>query len=180
MAHALGQLALAPHALGLAHLLGVLADEVEKLHHRVLANSSGWVLLDDLAQLLHAELHVVEVGNHLAQLLGDVHQHVLEMAEGVAGEIRILWRHGLVGLGVGYEHHHPPHRAVGLSVVELSAVGGYKAQHLAVDVCHVGSLQFLAYVACHGGDVVHQHVHVGEDGGVYALKHIVGRVGLLG
>ena len=35
-------------------------------------------------------------------------------------------------------------------------------------------------MTCHGTDIIHQHIHVGEDVGVHTLKNIIRSLGLCG
>ena len=76
----------------------------------------------------------------------------------------------MLGDGVVDENHEAP----GFSLdgrVELVRVGLERdeGEHLAVDVGLSACLQLLTDVSGDGMDVVHDHLHVGEDVGVDAL-----------
>ncbi len=122
-------------------------------------------------QLAGAQLHIVEVGDGLAQSVGDVGEHRLKIAERLAGEVGIFGVHRLEGVGILYENGDAPvFLAVGpVALAGLSA--GEKGEHLAVDV------RIARYLAADVGggavDVVLQQIHVLEDGIVDALQYIV-------
>ena len=82
MAHVLLELALAEEALAKTHLVHVLLDFVDEVLDACC--TSGTVFLDGLAQLVAAQLHVVEVGDGLAQTVGDVGYLRLKLAECLA------------------------------------------------------------------------------------------------
>ena len=112
MAHSLGQCAFTPHALCLAHLVRPCLYLPEHGLYPGLGNPTSGVCLDHLAQLPEAEFHVVEVLDGLAQLYGYVSQHGLEVSESLACRPAAVRIHGLLGDGVGDEHHHAPVLAI--------------------------------------------------------------------
>ena len=59
-------------------------------------------------------------------------------------------------------------------VVVLAVVGGHKTEHAAVDVGHAFGFVLLADMAGDGDDIAHEHLYVGEDGGVDVLEDVVG------
>ena len=115
----------------------------------------------------------MEVGNGLAQPVGNVGEHRLEMAEGLAREIGVFGIDEFVGIGVLDEDGDAP---VGLAVGPVALAGlaaGEEGQDLAVDVGIAG--QLAADVRRGAVDVVLQEVDVPEDGVVDALEDVVVR-----
>ena len=175
MADTLGEFALAVEAFSLAHFFGACLEFVNEPLH--LGQTTSLVFGHGLAELLEAELHVVEVLDGFAQLCGDVGEHCLEVAEGFAYDVGAFGCHCGLANGIGDEPHHAP-VLFAIEVVVLAVLGGYEAEHFALKICHAIGLVFGADVVGHGHDVVHQHIHVGEDGVVHVLEHIVGGVAL--
>ena len=178
MADALGQTALAIESFGLAHLVGIALQFLDDVAH--LVKAARGIVGDGLAQLSHAQFHVVEVGDGLAQLLGHIHQHFLEVAECLAAVIGALGGDGLAGHGVRDVHHHAPVALGPVSVIGLTIAGLDELQHFTVDVIGAAGFQLAADVGRHYLDVVLQQVHVLENGVVNALQHIVGRAITIG
>ena len=173
MAHAFLQLALGEQSFAQTHLVHVRLNLFYELLHAL--GASHWVFGVHLAQLVASEAHVVEVGDCLAQLVGDVGQSSLEVAKRLACVVRRFGCHGVHRHGVADEYRHAP-VALAVEVVGLSVGGGHEAQHAAVDVVGSFCLQLLAYVVGHGLHVVLQQVNIGEDVVVDALQDVVGAV----
>ena len=108
MAYTLGQYTLTPHTLGLAHIFGTGIYLTEHLLHLRLADTSHRICLHHFAQLLQAELHVVEVLDGLAQLNRDVCQHGLKVTESLSCSATAFGVHRLLGNSIGYENHNTP------------------------------------------------------------------------
>ena len=174
MADAARQLTLAEQTLALAHALGVALEEVEDVLHA--CHAAHGVFRYNLAQLLHAELHVVEVRNGVAQRLGYVNEHFLEVAKGHTGQVAVLGIDGLKGLSTGNEHHHTPVAVVGVVEIALAVASLHERKHLTIDVFLAASLEFLADVSGYHVDVMLQQVYIGKNGIVDALQHVVGRI----
>ena len=85
MADALGEHALAAHALCLAHIVSAGFEFGNELLHFHLLHASCGVGCHHLAELLEAELHIVEVLDGLSELYGNICEHGLEASEGFAG-----------------------------------------------------------------------------------------------
>ena len=169
----LSNISLAPHALGLAHLVGTPLYLRQHLLHALFANTLGRVALHDIAELLKAELHVVEVLDGLAQLHRDVGQHRLESSESLTSRAAALGVDGLLRHGIVDEDHQAPIRAVD-DRIELAVVTGRnEAQYTAVYVGHALLRELPADVGRDSLDVAHHHVHVGEDIVVHALQDVV-------
>ena len=173
MAHAFGQFALTIQALALAHLLRTVLYLVQIIAHFL--HTAYGIRSHGIAELLQAELHIVEIGNRLAQRIGDVRKHRLEIAESHTGIVRILGIHRLIGLGIGNEHHDAP---IVLAVVPvgLSRIGRNEREHFAFDVVHALLCQLLADMAGDGLDIGLQHLYILENGMIDALQHVVGSI----
>ncbi len=128
-----------------------------------------------IAKLPRPQFHIVEVGNRLAQLVGQVGKHRLETAEGYAGISGIFGRDGLVGQCIADKYRDTPPlrsiRPVALARFTLRE----EVEDLAVDILLAGRFQFGADVPRHAVDVVLQQVHILENALVDALEHIVVR-----
>ena len=166
--------------LSLAHLLGMSFDKLQQFLHFRFLHTSGRIFLHYLAELAQTQLQVMEVGDGLAQLLGNIHEHLLEITESQSCKIGILRCHSLIGLGIGDEDHHAPVAAFSILPISLAALGFQEMKHLAVNILLTTLLQLLADVRCYHLDIVLQHLHIGEDGIVDTLEHIIGFVGLCG
>lgn len=177
VADALGKFPLAVELLGAAHRVGALLQLVKQRFH--FGHSSFGVGFHGVVELFETEFHVVEIGNALFKLLVDVYEHGLEVAERLAGVARRFGIDGFKRLGVGDEYHHAP-VALAVEKVEFAVGGvGYEGEHLAVYVVFTRFLKLGADMAGDGGDVVHQHVDVGENVVVDPLQHVVGSVSFL-
>ena len=172
MADAARQLAFTEETLALAHTFGIMLHLVEDVANT--SHTANGILCHDVAQLLHAELHVVEVGNGITQRFRHADKHLLEVAEGHASQIAVLGVDGLEGLGTRDEHHHAPIAVLGVAIVALSIGSLDEAEHLAVNIFLTTSLQLLADVGCHHVDVMLQEVDIGKNSVVDALQHVVG------
>ena len=176
MADALGKLSFPIQAFGQAHVIGILPEFGQDGLHLGILHAAGLVGGSGLFKLAGAEFHVVEIGDGLAQLVGDIGQHGFEAAESLTGIAGILRIHGIVGEGVADEHGHAP---VGGPVKEPGLVlpfQGQETEHLAVQVGLAGGSQLGADVARYRHDVPLQHVHVRENGMVDTLQHIIRRI----
>ena len=139
----------------------------------MLLHPTSRIALDDIAKLLEAELHVVEVLDGLAQLNRYVGKHCLEVTEGLAGSAAAFGVDGLLRDGIIDEDHQSPIAAFCLDVELAVVFCRDEAQHFPVDVCRALLREFLADVRGDGIDVAHHHIHIGEDVVVDALQHIV-------
>ena len=175
MADAFGQDAFAIHPLGLAHLFLIRLDLRHETADLGVCHAAGRVGCDRFAQLTRAQFHVVEIGDGLAQFVGQVGQHRLELSERDAGVTGILGRDSLESQCVTDEHRHaPPLLAVGPVTLARGALRK-EVQHLAVDVGFSGRHELFADVPRHAVDVVLQQIHILEDGLVDALQDIIVR-----
>ena len=173
MAHTLGQFAFAVKAFAAAHVFGTSHHLVNDVFRS--GEAACLVGLNGLFELLEAELDVVEILNGFAERYGNVGQHGLEIAESLAHDVGTFRRHAALGHRVGNEHHDTP-VLVAVEVEILAVFGRHEGEHLAVYVVGIGGFEFLADMSRHCHDVVHQHLHVGEDGVVHVLQHVVGSV----
>ena len=173
MADALGQFAFAVELFAAAHVVGALFNFLDDVLH--VLGAAALVGCHSLVELLQAELNVVEVLDALAQRVGNVGQHGLEVAKGFTHNVGAFGAYATLRHGVGDEHHDAP-VFIFVQVVVLAIGAGHKFQYAATDVGHAGSFLFATDMVGDGHDVVHQHVHVGEDGVVDVLQHIVGVV----
>ena len=173
MADALGQESCTMEAFAFAHRLAPLLDAVDEVAH--FGSPSSPIVANCLTELLKAELHIVEVGNSLAQLDGDICQHILELSEGKTSKVRILGIDHIETLRIGDADHQSPIRFT-IEMVVFTFVGGKESKHAAVEVFDTLLFQFLANMIGDSDDVVHQHIHIPEDVVVDALQYVVGRV----
>ena len=174
VADATRQFSLAEQPFALTHPLGILLKQVENVLHT--GHATDGVFRHDLAQLLHTEFHVVEVGNRVAERLRHIDEQFFKVAESHACEVAVLWVHRLEGLRPRNEHHHAPIAVFVVAEEGLSVVGFDESQHLAVDVVLTALFEFAADVFCHHFDVVLQQIDIRENGVVDALQHVVWRV----
>ena len=178
MADATRQFSLAEQPFTLTHPLSIALKQVENVLHA--GHATHRVFRHDLAQLLHPEFHIVEVGNRVAQRLRHIDEHLFKVAEGHTGQIAVLGVHRLEGLRPRNEHHHTPIAVFVVAEKGLSVVGFDESQHLTVNIFFAACLEFFTDVACHHLDVVLQQIDIRENGVVDALKHVVGRVSRCG
>ena len=175
MADALCKLSLAVQALALAHLLSACLKFVyEPLY---LSKTAGLVLSHSLAELLQAELHVVEILDSLAKLRGNIGQHCLEVAESLAHNVRSLRSNGCHALCIGNELHYTP-VLLAVKMVVFAILCRNKLQHLACDVVCAGSNKLAMDVFSNCNNVVHEHIHIGENSIVHMLQYIVRSIAL--
>ena len=173
VADSFGQFSFAVESFAAGHALGAFLDFVGDVACG--SESSHLVSLDGFFELLEAEFDVVEVLDGLTEFGGNVSEFGLEVAEGLADDAGTFGRDAALGDGVGDEDHHAPIFLI-KEVVVLPVLAGHELEHFAVDVGGAGCFEFAADVGGDGDDVVHQHVHIGEDGGVDVLEHVVGSV----
>jgi len=57
--------------------------------------------------------------------------------------------------------------------IMLSILAGHKVQHFTVDIFGMSSFQLLTDVASYSYNIIHQHIHIGEDRCIDVLKHII-------
>ena len=117
----------------------------------------------------------MEIRDGLAQTVGNIGQHRLEMPERLAGIVGIFRVDGLVRERVADEYRDAPE---GLAIGPIgfaAAFYGHETQDLAVDVALSGGFQFAADVARHRFDIGLEQIHVLEDGVVDPLEHVVVR-----
>ena len=171
MADTLREFALTIKPFAQTHVTGLRLNPVYQLLHLHLAHHPGPILGNRVIQLLQAELDVVEIGDDLPYGRLQIRQQRLEITEGTPRIVGISRRDGLIGIAVGDKVHHTPILAV-LKDVCLPCVGLKEMQHSTANILDALAFIFPADVARHGLDVVLQHLHIGEDGVVDALKHI--------
>ena len=162
MADALRQFAFPVQPFGLAHFFGPAFYLVQVIGHFLYA--SRLVIRYRLTQLAQAELHIMEIGNGLAQLVGNVGQHSFEVTESQTYQFRVLRIDGFTSDSVRDESHNAP---IGSSVcpIRLSVFGRPEVQRLALYVAFSPFFQSLPDVSRDGFDVSLQQV--------YVLEHVV-------
>ena len=170
MADPFRQLAFAVEAFSLAHLIAVFLDILDELLHFL--HASRRILLHSFVKLLHAELHVVEIGNGFAQLFGNVCEHGLKLSEFQSHQVRRFRRYGIESQRIGDEFRYAP-VMFPVKMVSLSVGSRNEAKHLPVDFCFVSLFKFLADMSGYTFDVVLKQVHVLKYLVVDALKDVV-------
>ena len=117
----------------------------------------------------------MEILDGLAQFGGDIGQHRLEAGKGFAHNGGILHTHPAFRDGVGNELHDAP-ILFAVEVVELTIPGRDESEHLALDVGRTLGFEFAADVGGDFHDVAHQEVHIGENGDIDVLHHVVAAI----
>ena len=130
------------------------------------------ILGHGLPQLLHAELHVVEIGDGLTQLLRKVGQHGFKLAELHAHQIGRFRCHGLQRLRFGNEHADTP-VMFPVEIISFPFGGRQEVKHLAVDVGFVCLFQLLPDVAGHAFNIMLKQFHILENLMVDTLQDVV-------
>ena len=83
MANTLGQLVFTMQAFRLAHFIGATLNFIQKIPH--FPHTSGNIRRHSIMKLLQTEFHIVEIGDCLAQTVGNIGKHGLEVAESRTG-----------------------------------------------------------------------------------------------
>ena len=128
---------------------------------------------NSLTQLLHTELHVMEVRNSFTQLFRQVGQHRFKFTELQSYQIRRFRSYSIQRLWTRNKDAHTP-VFLSVKIIGLSFCSLGKTQHLAVDIVFTGSFQFLADMSCYSFNVMLKHFYIRKDIMIDTLQNIIG------
>ena len=150
MAYPFGQFAFTVQTFCLTHFISAFFYLIQKIPH--LLHTSRRIGSHSITELLQAELHVVEIGNCLAQCIWNVGKHSLEITEGSSRIIGIFGVHRLVSLGTGNKSHDTP---VVLTVIPIGFPFGRgdEMKHFTLDIGLSFLFQLLTDMPGHSLDI---------------------------
>ena len=162
-------------ALRFAHFFCTALYLIQKIPYFLY--TSGSIGRHGIAKLFQTEFHIMEVGNRLAQFIGNIGKHCLEITESYACIIRIFGVNRFVGPCIGNKRHDTP-ITLTIMPISLSCIGRKEMQHLTFNVFLAFLFQFLTDMSGYGIDIGLQHFYVLENGMIDTLQYIIGGISL--